>query len=138
MYPHPQPFKCVASLTLAFYVTLQNLKAVAGFISQACPFLVGFLLERTEWDILLLVVRFLGGAEGEFLGALAMIWNLGHPHTHTLCQLLFGSWWELSGRLSRRVPKVWAMLPARGYPSISCRDSSQKRGCWPPRLFCLP
>ena len=54
----------------------QNPQAVSGFVLQALPLFLGSLLELGEWEILILFVSQLGGAEVAVWAMMGVVWEI--------------------------------------------------------------
>ena len=54
----------------------QNPQAISGFLLQALPLFLGSLLELGEWEVLILFVRHLGGAEVAAWAMMGVVWEV--------------------------------------------------------------
>lgn len=55
---------------------VQNPQAVSGFVLQALPLFLGSLLELGEWEVLILFVSHLGGAEVAVWAMMGVVWEI--------------------------------------------------------------
>jgi len=69
---------CFGSHHIRFVVfaPFQNPQAVSGFLLQALPLFLGSLLELGEWEVLILFVSHLGGAEVATWAIMGVIWEI--------------------------------------------------------------
>ena len=70
------PVTVAHNVPFSLYFFTQNASAVTGFLLQALPMFLGSLLELGEWEVLVLFVRHLGGAEVATWAMMGVIWEI--------------------------------------------------------------